>query len=267
MNKLFQVLIVCLLFISCKEKSSNETSNTSDSSKESTLITSEKITIGNYNVKIDPIKETDYTTLKNNDKNRNIINKFCLESKGYLMNEWLGTNECGWAVEKFKIEQDKDFVSRTNNELILINKEGKKVSLTNENPDQENAVYYRYRRMLTTGYHVVEVIKEKSCPEYRLYNVSTGKHTVLNGVPHFSKNNQFVFLTNYINNSGKWCANEIQLHKITDNDVIKEWSHKPENSIFLDAEWANDNDIYLSRYLKYGDLKNKEYAKINIARK
>lgn len=272
MKKILFTLVICTVFFCCKDQASSDTSSATTTSKEDTTpkansIISEEINVNNYILKVDPIEKKEYVNLKNKDENRNIINKFCSESEGYQMNEWLGMNECGWAVEKYKIEQDKDFVNRKDNTLILKVKEGKDIQLKNVKPGDEDATYYRYRRMIASTFYVIEVIKNKTCPRYLLFNANTGKRTVLNGIPHFSKNNEYVFLSNFSNSNGKWCPNEILLYQVQNGEWKNQWAHKPANFIVVDAEWLDNETVYVSRMVKGEDLKVRKHAKINIAKK
>ena len=185
----FKLTLITLLFvvISCK------TERTSDSMKDNpkTHALGQNVVSNGKSFKIFEIKKSEYLEAAADLEYSNLAEKFCNDSKGYQSREWLGMNDCSWAIEKYQIEENP-LISRDGNQLTL--KIGDQHAQRIEH-DLENEIFYQFKHHLVDqDLFVIEEIKNGSCSKSHLISLKDKKTKIIDGVVRPMRNGKQAFL-------------------------------------------------------------------------
>jgi len=171
------------------------------------------------------------------------IDRLCKESKGYNQNEWEGKNACGWAIEKFRIEQNSKLVERKEGNLVLNLESG---SMEIDHPtDAGNPIssYYQFKGYVKgPNAFIILTQKKDSCPQYWLIDRKDGRKTILNGLPVFNAQ-QDAFVLSQASQQASTCNNDLEYWVLKNGQFVKSWSAKPDQDVY-DMVWAKGKTWY-----------------------
>lgn len=231
MKNLLMVSICLILCIGCKDEkaSSNQGGIVSNS--------------GDSTAKISSLEPSTYKTALDKSLASTPIDRLCKESKGYNQNEWEGKNACAWAVEKYRIEAQKDLVARKEGVLSLQLDNG---ALEIEHPMEEGAVtkfYYQFNEYIKPANAFCLLAQQiEKCPQYWIIDRKDGSKTILNGQPIFNAQ-QDAFVLSTASQQIDGCGNDIAYWKLKNGKFIKTWSQHTSQNI-TDLVWAKEKTWY-----------------------
>jgi len=245
MNKRFLLFVLLILSFSCANNTDSNTSTTTQEADATPSLSQPKMTTigaGVYEAALD-------ASLKDMP-----IDRLCQESKGYKNHLWEGMNKCSWAVEKFRIDQNKDKVQRNGDQLqLLISDSGRQIELTHlkATSEQRAATFYQFQGYLPKAdTYYLEVFRGNQCPQFWMINATTGARTSFNGRPVFNDlQDAFMMSTAVPKNAS--CPNELSFWKLVDQTFTQQWSVQPEHACY-DLIWASKNQ-WQAKCVNQGD--------------
>lgn len=261
MKNVLLFTFLSLFFISCQQEVGTDNASTPNKQEAKA---EQSIKLPNATLSFFPIDKNDFERFEEKNEEKILIERFCEESKGYQSNVWEGENECGWAIEKYKIEQDKAFVSREDALLTIKLENGKETTFKNIVSKTDKDRTFRYKRHLKkSNYFLIEELRPNaSCPIYVLLNAHTGTRNFLMGTPDIAKDEMAIITSSAKNNTSS-CSNKIEYWSLGKENIKKEWEHMPSDWGVHDLKWAKQNELYIAQ-ITPEDKTPSKFTKIRI---
>ena len=245
MKNVLLLTVFILSFSACQQEAS--TDNTT-SQKKREAKAEHSVKLPNATLNFFSINKDDFENFEEKNEEKILIERFCEESKGYQSNVWEGENECGWAIEKYKIEQDQALVSRAGDILTIQLENGKSTSFKNILSKTDKDRTFRYKRHLKkSNYFLIEELRPNaSCPIYVLLNAHTGTRNFLMGTPNIAKD-ETAIITSSAKSTTSSCSNKIEYWSLGKENIKKEWEHVPSDWGVHELKWAKQNELYIAQ--------------------
>jgi hypothetical protein len=164
------------------------------------------------------------------------------------------STECAERIENYQFKKGVSDVSRKGKQLIIALKGEKKNIFTDSEPDDSNGRWYRYREYLSSiKYHLIH-LQYYEGGGYVLLNANNGKYKVIENIPVISPDKTRIAVISYCD---AYCSPGIAIMRITDEDIISEFSLKPEYWASGKLQWVNDNNIKVNIEIPVYDKETK----------
>ncbi len=262
---------VFLLFFACTPEKNNSTADVPDLSDIPAPILKkieniQYLDTANFNkigasisaISKKKFEETPYSELKM------LAEKFCKKSKGYQKGIWEGQNDCTWAVEKYKLKQYGEWVTRVDDNLLIKLKNGSQIEYTNDRSNPDQILYYQFKNYFQdAGFFLVETIQEDKCRISNLINANDGSSYLLNGTLYFSKDQSAFLAASFDKELPFECTNKVEFYKIADTQIEKMWHVPTGDWGVTEVKFLSQKDFLLEQSTTDIPLEYKRFAKVS----
>jgi hypothetical protein len=151
------------------------------------------------------------------------------------------SGNCAAMIEAYQLKKGVAGVSRKGKQLIITLKSGKKITFTDSKEGNANGEWYNYREYLPTiGYHLIHIYYYEG-EGYILLNANNGIYKALESIPSISPGRKRIATISWCD---AFCTPGIVIMRMTDEDIIKEFSLKPkEYWLEPELQWMDDDNI------------------------
>jgi hypothetical protein len=171
----------------------------------------------------------------------------------------LNSGDCAAKIEAYQLKKGVVGVSRKGKKLIITLKSGKEITFTDSKEGDFNGKWYNYREYLPTiGYHLVH-LQYYEGGGYVFLNANNGIYKVIEDVipPSISPGLKRIATISWCD---AFCNPGIVIMRMTDEDIIKEFSLEPrEYWLGGELQWLDDDNIKVTiavpTYGKIADTK------------
>jgi hypothetical protein len=149
--------------------------------------------------------------------------------------------ECAEKIENYQFKKGVSGVSRTGKKLIIVLQSGKKIIFTDSEPDDSNGKWYQYREYFSSiTCHLIH-LQYYEGEGYIVLNANNGKYEIIEHIPSISPGRIRIAVISYCD---AYCNPGIEIYKLTDKDIIKEYSRPSKEYWFSgNLQWLDDNNI------------------------
>lgn len=214
-------------------------------------------------VSVESINKSIFDRIVSKDSTFAGIVQLCKSSKGYSSNTWEGLNDCSWAIEQVRIEQN-EAVSREGDRL-MVQKANGILEIQHATINGQPSSFVQFSGYLpANNYYILEQMHLDRCTETKLIHKENDTEYLLKGkVLVTGESEQLLVYSKRLSNSIR-CINQLSLYGWTAEGLTKYWNLPLKNREILSVKQGIDQHIYLQ--LSYLDrtAKKEEFLKIML---
>ncbi len=252
-------LLFGLLF--CFSCTQEKAAPTKEDKSSTTFI--EESAISRANISVESLTKAKFEDVVPIDSTFAGIKRLCKNSKGYLSDTWEGLNDCSWAIEQARIDQN-DLVKRDGDRLLLEKSNGI-LELQHTSINEQASSYVQFSGYLPANkYYILEQMHLDQCIETKLIHQENDTEYLLKGkVFVIGKEEQLLVYSKRLSNSVR-CTNQLSLYGWTSEGLTKYWNLPLKNREVQSIKQGPDRHIYL--HLSYLDRtsKKEDFLKIML---
>ncbi len=154
--------------------------------------------------------------------------------------------DCGRAIERYQVMRASQFFSRTG-DTLEVRLADQTTTFIDKDVDDETGLWYTYRELVPgVAYHLVQAYLYEGTA-FLLISHRTGDVVRVQALPIFSPDgNRFATASEDL--EARYNPNEIQIWRITESAIVREWSLEPAGNpvTFTPDAWGPTNLRWIS---------------------
>lgn len=192
--------------------------------------------------------------------------RFFKKSRGYQQATWKGENNCSWAIEKYRLNNFSDRISRHGDTLVVKLKNGEKMEFHHDHSNPEQILYFQFKNYLPkAGFAVVESFQNGKCPDSFLIDINDGNSYPINGSLYFSDDESAFFAASFNSEPPLRCNNKIEFYTISNGQLEKKWHVPTGDWGATDIVFINPQKILMEQSVTGVPAQYNRYAELSLA--